>query len=99
MEFCKVTLNLLSLWTKSYDVTIQMKDLCLYFHMMLFVCQNFRNLVEICLWPHLAVKGLRVWFFNLLWVGYRIREVVSKTKRMSFFEKLRGQWLEDLTLG
>ena len=28
---------------KSYDVTIQMKALCLYFHMMLFVCQNFRN--------------------------------------------------------
>ena len=38
-----------------------MKALCLYFHMMLFVCQNFRkwNLVEICLWPHLAVKGLK----------------------------------------
>ena len=32
---------------KSYDVTIQMKALCLYFHM-----------VEICLWLHLAVKGL-----------------------------------------
>ena len=30
---------------KSYDVTIQMKALCLYFHMVLFVCQNFgRNL-------------------------------------------------------
>ena len=28
---------------KSYDVTIQMKALCLYFHMMLFVCHNFRN--------------------------------------------------------
>ena len=26
---------------KSYDVTIQMKPLCLYFHMMLFVFQNF----------------------------------------------------------
>ena len=38
-----------------------MKALCLYFHMMLFVCQNFRkwNLVGICLWPHLAVKGLK----------------------------------------
>ena len=53
MEFCKVTLNLLSLWTKSYDVTIQMKDLCLYFHMMLFVCQNFRNLVEILAFGHI----------------------------------------------
>ena len=30
---------------KSYDVTIQMKALCLYFHMVLFICQNFgRNL-------------------------------------------------------
>ena len=28
---------------KSYDVTTQMKALCLYFHMMLFVCQNFRK--------------------------------------------------------
>ena len=28
---------------KSYDVTIQMKALYLYFHMMLFVCQNFRQ--------------------------------------------------------
>ena len=29
---------------KSYDVTIQMKALCLYFLMMLFaVCQNFRK--------------------------------------------------------
>ena len=41
-----------------------MKALCLYFHMMLFVCQNFlkmefANLVEICLRPHLAVKGLK----------------------------------------
>ena len=24
------------MWTKSYDVTIQMKGLCLYFHMELF---------------------------------------------------------------
>ena len=30
----------MSLWTKSYDVTIQMKALCLYFHMMLFVLEN-----------------------------------------------------------
>ena len=47
---------------KSSDVTIQMKALCLYFHMMLFVFQNFIQnleiLVEICLWLHLAVKGL-----------------------------------------
>ena len=44
MEFCKVTLTLiLSLWMKFYDVTIQLKALCLYFHIMLFVCQNFRK--------------------------------------------------------
>ena len=28
---------------KSYDVTIQMKVLCLYLHMLLFVFQNFTN--------------------------------------------------------
>ena len=38
---------------KAYDVTIQMKALCLYFLMMLFVCQNFRKRnVEI--WPKFA---------------------------------------------
>ena len=36
MEFCKELL-LLSLWTKSYGVTIQMKPLNLYFHMVLLV--------------------------------------------------------------
>ena len=42
MEYCKVTLTFfLSLWMKSYDVTIQMKALCRYFHMMLFVSHNF----------------------------------------------------------
>ena len=40
-----------------------MKALCPYFHMMPFVSQNFKKmkfgtLVEICLWPYLAVKGL-----------------------------------------
>ena len=35
-----VTLTL-SLWMKSHDMTIQMKALCLYFHMVLFVLQNF----------------------------------------------------------
>ena len=28
---------------KSYDVTIQIKALCLYLHMVLFVFQNFRK--------------------------------------------------------
>ena len=52
---------------KSYDVTIQMKALCLYFHMLkshdLFVKileMKFGNLLEICLRPNLAVNGLKV---------------------------------------
>ena len=50
---------------KSYDVTIQMKPLCLYLHMVLFVFffskfhkMKFGHLVEICFWLNLAVKGL-----------------------------------------
>ena len=42
MEFCKVTLTL-SLRTKSYDVTIQMKSLCLYLHMVIFVFRKEQN--------------------------------------------------------
>ena len=42
MEFCKVTLTL-SLRTNSYNVTIQMKALCLYLHMMIFVFRNATN--------------------------------------------------------
>ena len=34
MEFC-------NLWTKFYEVTIQMKPPCLYFHMVLFVYSSF----------------------------------------------------------
>ena len=51
---------------KSYDVTIQMKALCLYLHMVLFVCEiwKFGNLVEICFWLNLAVKGLKIIFFQ-----------------------------------
>ena len=47
---------------KTYDVTIQMKALSLYFHICFskFYKMKFENLVEICLWLHLAVKGLRV---------------------------------------
>ena len=47
----------MSLRTKSYDVTIQMKALCLFLHMALFVFQ-LGHLVEICFWLNLAVKGL-----------------------------------------
>ena len=42
MEFCKVTLTL-SLRTNSYDVTIQMKALCLYLHMVIFVFRYAQN--------------------------------------------------------
>ena len=31
------------MWTKSYDVTIQMKALCLYLHMVIFVCKILQN--------------------------------------------------------
>ena len=58
-------LKLLSWRTKSYDVTIQMKALCLYsyihgaIHFSKFHKMKFGNLVEICFWPNLAVKGLK----------------------------------------
>ena len=41
MEFCKILL-LLSLWTKSYGVTIQMKPLNLYFHIVLLVFKFYK---------------------------------------------------------
>ena len=49
--------------TKFYDLTIQMKPLCLYFQMMLFVFKILQNenlgiYVELCPWPHLAMKGV-----------------------------------------
>ena len=55
---CTRWFYLLSLWTKSYDVTIQMKALCRYFHLMIFVCQNFRK------------RNLEVWSkfaFGYIW--------------------------------
>ena len=62
MEFCKVALTFESV--KSYDVTIQMKPLYLYLHMVLLVFQNFTKwnlgfFVEFYLWTHLAVKGVK----------------------------------------
>ena len=58
---CEVTLPL-SPRTKSYDMTIQMKALCLYLHMVLFVSKfekmKLGHLVEICFWLNLAVTGL-----------------------------------------
>ena len=49
---------------KSYDVTIQMKPLYPYLHMVLLDFQNFTKwnlgfFVEFYLWTHLAVKGLK----------------------------------------
>ena len=43
MDFSKEKLTLI-LWTKSYDVTIQLKPLCINLHMVLFVFQNFKIL-------------------------------------------------------
>ena len=37
MSFQLISFQLLSLWMKSYGVTIQMKPLQQYFHMVLFV--------------------------------------------------------------
>ena len=53
LESLKVVLTFESLWTKSYDVTIQMKPLCLYFQMALFVFKILQNkiwefFVEFC---------------------------------------------------
>ena len=42
LQFCKVTLTL-SVRTKFYDVTIQMKALCLHLLMVKFVFQNAQN--------------------------------------------------------
>ena len=41
MEFCKATLSFESVDQILIDVTIQIKSLCLYSHMMLVVFQNF----------------------------------------------------------
>ena len=43
---------------KSYDVTIQMKALCLYLHMVLFVFSQNKIGKFGCFWLNLAVKGL-----------------------------------------
>ena len=67
--FCKVTLDrLLSLWRKSYDVTIQMRALCLYFHMMPFVSQNFRKW-NLELWSKFAFGHIWHERVNGIWGG------------------------------
>ena len=53
----------MSLWTKSYGVTIQMKPLNLYFHIVILVFKFYKKwnlgfFIEFCLWSHLAVKSL-----------------------------------------
>ena len=59
MEFCKVRwLYLLCLPTKSYNVTIQMKPLCLYLHMVLFPNEIWKVAQNLLLAINLAVKGL-----------------------------------------
>ena len=77
---------------KSYDVNIQMKALCLYLHMVLFVCEiwKFGNLVEICFWPNLAVKGLKIIFFQgytFLWCSRRICFRLNSTLGKAFFTR------------
>ena len=63
MEFVR-WFKLLCLWTKSYGATIQLKSLWKYFHVELFALKIFYNwkwiwgFCQICLWSHLAVKGL-----------------------------------------
>ena len=49
----------MSPWTKCYDVTIQMKVLCLYFHMVLFVFKILQNEIRIflCNFAFLATIG------------------------------------------
>ena len=53
-------LYLLSLWMKSYDETIQMKALCLYFHTMPFVSQNFRKW-KLQMWSKFAFGHIWQW--------------------------------------
>ena len=61
MEFCKVTLSFESVNRILIDVTIQIKSLCLYLHMMLVVFSTFYKMKfgQICFSLNLAVKGLR----------------------------------------
>ena len=42
----KPTLKDIRQRTKSYDVTIQMKALCLYLHVVLFIFQNFKKMLS-----------------------------------------------------
>ena len=69
---------------KSYDVTIQMKALCLYSHMVLFVFSKFHkmkfgHLVEICFWLNLAVKGLNK---PTRWLTSDANDLVNTIKAM-----------------
>ena len=65
MQFCTVALTFESV-DKILCCNQSMKPLNLYFHMvLLLVFQNFTKwnlgfFIEFCLWPHLAVKGLKL---------------------------------------
>ena len=48
------------MWTKSYDVTIQMKALCLYLHMVIFACQNFTKW-SLEIWSKFAFGHIWQW--------------------------------------
>ena len=71
----------MTLRTKSYDVTIQMKALCLYLHIVLFVSKfekmKLGHLVEICFWLNLAVKGLNEVRLHITYLSLKQLGIVS----------------------
>ena len=99
MEFCKVTLTLiLSLWMKSYDVTIQLKALCLYFHMMLFVCQNFRKW-NLAIWSKFPFGDIWHWKGNEPEVSSRDHiDFRTKSERLCVNILFQGDTVFSLTL-
>ena len=73
---------------KSYDVTIQMKALCLYFHMMLFVCQNFRKWIwkfgrnlPLATFGSERVKNVMLTSFLLNEPGWKVTTGIHKQNR------------------
>ena len=69
---------------KSYDVTIHLKALCLYLQNGVMFFSKFHkiksgNLVEICFWLNLAVKGLiKKWMHALEKPDWREKEKLTR---------------------
>ena len=65
-----------------------MKALCLYLHMMLFVFQTVTqwNLVKICIWLNLAVKGLNSdkWQLEMGTNDIKMSSIPTKHKTTTF---------------